>query len=157
MTDRPRRLLVVHHSATGHVADMTAAVLRGARDPAITDVEIGYVAALEAKVEDVLWADAYVLGTPANFGYMSGALKHFFDTIYHPCLDATQGRPYGLYVKGDTDTTGAVESVQRIVAGLAWKMVQPPVACVGALDAGAVDACEELGRVVAGGLSVGLW
>jgi len=86
---------------------LTDAVLTGARHPDIDGVEVIVLPALEAGVEDVLQADGYLLGTPANLGYMSGALKHFFDTIYNDCLDTTAGRPFGFWLHGGTDTTGA--------------------------------------------------
>jgi multimeric flavodoxin WrbA len=41
----------------------------------------------------VLEADGYPLGTPANLGYMSRALKHFFDQIYYPCPEAARPNP----------------------------------------------------------------
>ena len=88
--------------------EMFDAVRAGASDDAIEGVEVVARPALTAVALDVLGADAYLLGTPANLGYMSGALKHFFDQIYYPCLDATVGRPYALYVHGNSDTTGAV-------------------------------------------------
>jgi multimeric flavodoxin WrbA len=76
------------------------------------------LAGLGATAIDVLGADGYLLGTPANLGYMSGALKHFLDQIYYPCLEATVRRPYGLYVHGDSDTAGAVRAVEAITRGL---------------------------------------
>ena len=76
------RLLVVHHSPTPTVQRLTDAVLAGTRDDAIDGVEVVVRAALEAHADDVLAADGFLLGTTANFGYMSGALKHFFDTIF---------------------------------------------------------------------------
>ena len=79
----------------------------------------------------MLEADGYVLGTPANLGSMSGALKHFFDTIYYPCLDATERRPSGLYVHGNNDVDGARASVERIVTGLGWRAVAAPVRVIG--------------------------
>lgn len=108
--------------------------------------------ALEATPEDVLGADGYVLGTPANLGYMSGALKHFFDTIYEPCLEHAAGRPYGLYVHGRADTTGARLSVEKIVTGLRWRQAQRPVESLGDLDEAATAACWELGAALAAGL-----
>src|SRR3712207_9395811 len=72
---------------------------------------------------DLLAADGVLLGTPANIGYMSGALKHFFDTVYYPCLDATVGLPYGVYVHGNDDTAGALRSIERITGALRWKKV----------------------------------
>ncbi|WP_235833699.1 flavodoxin family protein [Aeromicrobium chenweiae] len=74
------RLLIVHHSPTPHLRRLTDAVVAGANDDAVQDVEVVVRPALETPVEDVLAADGYVLGTSANFGYMSGALKHFFDS-----------------------------------------------------------------------------
>ena len=83
----------------------------GATNDAIEGVEVVPRAALAATAIDVLDADGYVLGTPANLGYISGALKHFFDQIYYPCLDATVGRPFGFYLHGNSDTTGAARAI----------------------------------------------
>jgi multimeric flavodoxin WrbA len=97
----------------------------------------------------VLSADGYLLGTPANIGYMSGALKHFFDGIYYPCLEATQRRPYGLYVHGNNDTGGAVRAVEAITTGLKWHRTRPPVAVLGEVGPKDLEACWELGATVA--------
>ena len=97
-------------------------------------------------------ADGYVLGTPANLGYMSGALKHFFDSIYYPCLEETVGRPFGVYVHGNDDVTGALRAVEVITTGLRWRRVQAPVVVTGPPDQAARDACWELGAAVAASL-----
>jgi multimeric flavodoxin WrbA len=99
-------------------------------------------------------ADGYLLGTPANLGYMSGALKHFLDQIYYPCLEATVGRPYGLYVHGDSDTTGAVRAVEAIARGLGWRRAQAPVAVLGDPNREDLQACWELGAAMAAGLTL---
>ena len=132
---------------------MFDAVVEGARNPDIHGVEVVTRPALTATAVDVLGADAYILGTPANIGYMSGALKHFFDQIYYPCLDATRGRPFGLYVHGNNDTTGAVRAVEAIVTGLAWRPAQKPVEAIGPPSREILDACWELGATVAAGLT----
>src|SRR5262245_65708452 len=128
------RLLVVHHSPTDTVRSLSHAVIAGANDDAIEGVEVVVRAALEANAEDVLAADGYVLGTTANFGYMSGALKHFFDSTFlaiggalsptgaaDESSGATARRPFGLYVHGRYDTTGAVRSVLSITGALQWR------------------------------------
>lgn len=136
------------------MATMLDKVLEGARvDDLVGDdgerVEVITRPALSATASDVLDADGYLLGTPANLGYMSGALKHFFDQIYYPCLDATVGRPFGLYVHGNDDVEGAVGSVERVVTGLRWQRAADHVRVTNEPDAMDRDACWELGATLA--------
>ena len=128
---------------------MFEAAVGGTRTDQVEGVEVVIRPALTAAVADVLLADAYLLGTPANIGYMSGALKHFFDGIYYPCLEATRRRPYGLYVHGASDTGGAVRAVESIVTGLQWRQVRPPVCVTGAPGKPDLEACWELGALLA--------
>jgi multimeric flavodoxin WrbA len=151
------QLLVVSHSNSGHTQEMVELVLAGARDPEAGDVEVRDVPALEATADDVLWSSGVLLGTPAHFGYMSGALKHFFDNAYKPLLEKTRGLPYALFVKGDTDTDGAVTAIQKIVKGLEWREAQPPLTVVGDLTDDHRAACTELGQAMAAGLAMGIF
>src|SRR6516225_733007 len=80
---------------------------------------------------------------------LAGALKHFFDGIYYPCLAATQRRPYALYVHGNSDTTGAVRAVESITTGLGWRRARPPVAVIGDPAPADREACWELGATIA--------
>ncbi|HEY6793442.1 MAG TPA: flavodoxin family protein [Kineosporiaceae bacterium] len=143
------RLLVVHHTPSPATRELLEAVLAGARHPDLQDVEVVVRPALGGTVVDVLEADGYLLGTTANFGYMSGALKHFFDTVYYPCLDATSGRPYGVWVHGNDDVSGAVRAIRSIAGGLRWNQVSRPVEVTGPVDAGTREACRDLGATVA--------
>jgi multimeric flavodoxin WrbA len=147
------RLLVVHHTPSPALQAMLEAVVAGARDPELVNVDVAVCPALAAGVPDVLAADGFVLGTPANIGYMSGALKHFFDQIYYPCLQAKTAAPYGLYVHGASDTAGAVRAVKSIVTGLGWAEVVNPVVVIGPVDSGVERQCYELGATVAANLS----
>ncbi|WP_439032698.1 hypothetical protein [Gordonia terrae] len=70
------RLLIVHHTPSPACQEMFEAVLSGATDPEIEGVEVVRRAALSVSASDFLEADGYLLGTPANLGYISGALKH---------------------------------------------------------------------------------
>jgi multimeric flavodoxin WrbA len=147
-------LLLVHHTASPTLHTLFDRVRAGATDSAIEGVKVVSKAALEATAVDVLDADGYVLGTPANLGYMSGALKHFFDTIYYPCLEQTIGRPYGIYLHGNNDTTGALRAIETITTGLQWRRAQEPVTVIGEPTKAHLDACFELGAAVAAGLAL---
>ncbi|NHD19081.1 MULTISPECIES: NAD(P)H-dependent oxidoreductase [unclassified Actinopolyspora] len=146
------RLLIVHHTPSPGMQAMFEKVVEGATTDEIEDVEVVRRPALAATASDVLAADGYLLGTPANLGYMSGALKHFFDQIYYPCLDSTSGRPFGLYVHGNEGTEGAIRAARSITTGLGWKQVAEPVDLTGQPDSEGLDACWELGATVAAGL-----
>ncbi len=156
------RLLVVHHSPTRSLQRLTDAVVSGANDPEIEGVEVVVRPALEATADDVLAADGYVLGTSANFGYMSGALKHFFDSTFLAiggALDPsgaagesageTAKRPYGLYVHGRYDTTGAIRSVQSIVGALGWAQAYDILDVLGDVEDAHDEAAYELGATLA--------
>jgi len=141
------RLLVVHHTPSPACHTLLEAVRSGATDPSLAEagVEVVVRPALAATAIDVLEADGYVIGTPANLGYMAGAVKHFFDLVYYPCLDATRGRPWSLWVHGNNDVDGAVLAVERIVTGLGWQAVAEPLRVAGDPDRAALDAAWELG------------
>lgn len=133
---------------------MTDALLSGAREVGESEgVSVIDVSALEVGASEVIAASALALCTPANFGYMSGALKHFFDRVYYPCLEHTRGRPYALVVKGSSDVEGAVASVQKIVRGLQWREVLPPLVVLGAVSAAHEAAAHEMGQTLAAGLA----
>ncbi|MFF4906090.1 flavodoxin family protein [Streptomyces sp. NPDC001260] len=145
-------LLIVHHTPSPNCQAMLEAVVSGATAPEIEGVDVVRRPALSASAADVLAADAFLLGTPANIGYMSGALKHFFDQIYYPCLDATQGRPYGYYVHGGSDVTGAVRAIDTITTGLGWRRTASPVTVTGEPGKADIEACWELGATLAAAL-----
>ena len=143
------RLLVVHHTASPALHSLYEATVRGAGVPELREVEVVGRAALHATAVDVLEADGYVIGTPANLGYMAGAMKHFFDTIYYPCLDETKGRPFGCYLHGNDDVVGAQRAIDKITTGLGWRRVADDVTVVGGPSRDDLDRCGELGATVA--------
>lgn len=160
------RLLVVHHSPTRSMKSLLEAVLAGAQDDLIEGVDVVERQALEATADDVLNADGYILGTPANFGYMSGAMKHFFDSTFlqvggslsptgaaDESAGVTARRPFGLYVHGRYDTTGAVRSVLSIVQALGWQQGYGVLEALGDLTPEHEEAAHDLGATLAALLS----
>ncbi|TYK48258.1 flavodoxin family protein [Actinomadura decatromicini] len=144
-----KRLLIVHHTPSPNLQAMFEAVRSGAGTDEIEGVDVVTRPALGATAVDVLEADGYLLGSPVNLGYLSGALKHFFDQVYYPCLEETVRRPFGAYLHGGSDATGALRALESITTGLKWKAVQPPVVVTGEPSREDLEACWELGAVTA--------
>jgi flavorubredoxin len=145
-------LLIVHHTPSPSMQAMLESVVSGAGHEDIEGVEVVVRPALSATAVDVLEADGYLLGTPANLGYMSGALKHFFDTVYYPVLEATQKRPFAAYVHGNEGVEGAVRAIGTVTTGLRWRQAAEPVTVMGEPSREDLEACWELGATVAAGL-----
>jgi multimeric flavodoxin WrbA len=151
-----KRLLVVAHAPSPNTQALLQAVLQGARSSDVSGVGTTSLTPFAAGPEDVLQADAVILGTPENLGYMSGALKDFFDRIYYPCLERTQGLGYALWVRAGSDGTGTRRAVESITAGLRWRAVSPPLICRGEFQPSFIDDCRELGLLVAASVEAGI-
>ncbi|GAA2098784.1 MULTISPECIES: NAD(P)H-dependent oxidoreductase [Brevibacterium] len=148
------RILLIHHSPTESTRRISRAALAAAELPELAELaedgplELVEVAALEPDVEQVLAADAYVLGTTANFGYISGALKHFFDTVYDHVREPTAGRPFSYWIHGGYDTTGAEKAMSAITTGLGWSLAADPVVWTGAVEDAHLEQVTEMTATV---------
>ncbi len=151
-----KQLLIVAHVPSPNTQSLCDAVIRGASHEDIEAVELTVRTPFEAGPADVQAADAVILGTTENLGYMSGALKDFFDRCYYPCLEKTQGLPYALYIRAGHDGTGTRRAVETIVTGLRWKAVCDPLVCRGEFRDEFIGQCEELGLYVAASLDAGV-
>lgn len=154
MSER-KRLLVVYHTQSGNTGLLAEAVVRGARRVAETETVVKR--AFAAGVDDLLACDALLLGTPENFGYMSGALKDFFDRTYYPCEGKLTALPYAVFVSAGNDGTGAVREIGRIARGYGWKAVADAVIVRKLVTDEALVQCEELGEAIASGLALGIF
>jgi hypothetical protein len=150
-----KRLLIVAHAPSENTQALRNAVERGARGE--TGIDVKVMAPLQSGPDDVLAAQAVILGTPENLGYMSGALKDFFDRSYNPLLERTQGLPCAVYIRAGLDGTGTRRAVEAILTGLRWRMVQAPLTCRGPWQPAFVPQCEELGAAMAAGLAAGIF
>lgn len=150
-----KRLLIVYHTQSGNTGRLADAVLSGARRVAETDTRL--LRAFDAGTDDLLACDGLLLGTPENFGYMSGALKDFFDRTYYPCEGRLTGLPYAVFVSAGNDGSGAVREIGRIATGYGWRAVNDALIVRGAIAAANLDAAAELGEAMAAGLAMGIF
>ena len=151
-----KNLLIVAHAPSPNTARLLDAVVAGAKSPDISGVQTFAKSPFETTAEDVMSAHGIILGTTENLGYMSGALKDFFDRIYYPCLEEKQGTPYALYIRAGHDGTGTRRGVETIITGLRWKAVQEPLILRGDWQDSFLAPCEELGMAMAAGLEAGI-
>jgi len=152
-----KQLLIVAHVPSPNTGRLRDAVVAGARSDDSQNIDVVALRPFDAGPEDLLAADALILGTTENLGYMSGALKDFFDRSYYPCLEKTQGLPYCLYIRAGHDGTGTKRGVEAITTGLRWRAVQEPLICRGEWQDAFVGQCRELGAAMAAGLDAGIF
>lgn len=152
-----KRLLIVAHAPSDNTRTLAEAALRGARHPDLTGIEVICKPPLETQPEDVLAADAILLGTTENLAYMAGAMKDFFDRCYYPVLEKKQGLPCAVYIRAGHDGTGTKRALETILTGLRWKLVQDILICRGDWQEAFAGQCEELGLTLAAGLDAGIY
>ncbi|MDB4224611.1 flavodoxin family protein [Granulosicoccus sp.] len=152
-----KTLLIVINRPSPNTQKLADAVVNGANHEDIVGVNVIFREPLDATADDVLNCDGILLGTTENFGYMSGVLKDFFERIYYPCIEHTEGLPYGLYVRAGLDGTGAQSAVERIVTGLKWSAIQPCVTLKGDYDLTFEQQCFDMGMLMAAGLETGVF
>lgn len=150
-----KHLLIIYHSQSGNTAQLAQAVMRGCQRE--TDVETRLCKAFDADLEELLWADGLLFGTPENFGTMSGALKDFFDRTYYPAEAYKLNLPYALFISAGNDGTGAVREIDRIVSGYPMKKIAPPLIAKAEVNGDHLRQCEEFGLSMAAGLAMGIF
>jgi multimeric flavodoxin WrbA len=149
-------LLVYGGHAGGRTHELVTAVEQGVaefRD----EIELRALPALEAGVDDLLWAHGLLIGTPEHFGYMSGAVKDFMDRTFYPVEGKVDALPYAVFVSAGNDGSGAVSSIERIALGYKWKRIADPLIIKGAITEDARRRCMELGQTMAAGLVMGIF
>lgn len=151
-----KTLLIISHPVSKNTTRLFKAIESGAYIAETDGITVLFKSAFDVQPEDVRSADALVLATTENFAYMSGALKDFFDRIYYPCLELTQGMPYGLIVRAGNDGSGTCHSIEKIATGLRWNLAQAPVICKGEWREEFITQAQEIGGFFALGLEQGI-
>jgi len=152
-----KKLLIVSNTPSPNTQALAEAAMRGASHSDINGVDVCHLTPFEATPDNVINCDAILLGTTENFGYMSGAMKDFFDRIFYPCLEHTEALPYAIYIRAGLDGTGTEIAMQKIISGLKWKQVQNLLLCHGEFKDEFITQVEELGMSMAAGLEMRLF
>jgi multimeric flavodoxin WrbA len=151
-----KKLIIIAHAPSKNTQRMVKAVIKGANHPDIADVRVQYISPLNTQANDIKNAQAIIIGTTENLGYMAGLIKDVFDRCYNDCLDHTQGLPFTFYIRAGHDGTGTRRALDAITTGLRWRLVQEPLICKGDFDEAFIVQCEELGLAMAASLDAGI-
>ena len=154
-------LLIIHHSPTILLQQATECVHLAAMDAVTELVKAGLLTnadelsvilrpALTASLDDLHSASAVLVGTPANFGYLSGAVKHFFDSTFTDRGAHSDGLPFSYWIRGGHDTTGAQHAMKAITKGFGWSLAAEPVTWVGELNTARRDELTDMAQAVVG-------
>ena len=151
-----KKLLIIAHAPSKNTQLMWQAALRGASNSEVERVTVQSLPPLETQPDDIVAANAIIIGTTENLGYMAGLVKDMFDRCYYPCLDKTEGLPFAFYVRAGHDGTGTSRAIESITKGLRWRLVQAPLICKGDFQSAFIDQCEALGLSMAASLEAGI-
>ena len=151
-----KTLLIVAHAPSPNTEKLAKAAYKGATHPDLT-INVTLKAPQDTQPEDVLAADALLLGTTENLAYMSGLTKDFFDRCYYPVLEHKQGMPFALYIRAGQDGTGTQRAMQTIITGLRWHQIGDTLILKGEWQDEFVYQVEELALTLTAGVEAGIY
>lgn len=155
-TAESKKLIIISHAPSDNTKRMLEAVLKGANHEEIANVAVRFISPLNTNPDDIKQAQAIIIGTTENLGYMAGLIKDVFDRCYYECLEKTQGLPFTFYVRAGHDGTGTRRAIESIATGLRWRIVQEPLVCKGEFKEEFITQCEDLGLAMAASLEAGI-
>ncbi len=151
-----KNLVIISHAPSENTKRMLEAVVKGASNAEIANVNVRSISPLDTRADDIKSAQAIIIGTTENLGYMAGLTKDVFDRCYNSCLEETQALPFTFYVRAGLDGTGTKRAIESIATGLRWRLVQEPLICRGEFKEQFVTQCEDLGLAMAASLEAGI-
>lgn len=160
-------LLIVWWSVTGAARALAQAAATGAASEVTVSTRL--MRCDQASANDLLEAGGLIIACPEMLGSMAGQMKDFFDRTYYEVIERLAGRPYAVIIAAGSDGQGAARQIERIATGWRLREVAAPlIVCTRAQTAAAIQAqktvppselarANELGAMLAAGLSIGMW
>ena len=151
-----KQLLIISHAPSENTRRMLDGLLEGANHKDIENVDVKCLAPLDTQADDIKSAQAIIIGTTENLGYMAGLIKDVFDRCYYECIEHTEGLAFTFYIRAGNDGTGTRRAIESIATGLRWRLVQDPLICRGEFSEEFISQCEDLGMTMAASLEAGI-
>jgi multimeric flavodoxin WrbA len=150
-----KNILLIYHTQGGHTKMLVDACGVGIRKE--KDIVLQCKSAKNSTIEDVLWANGIIIATPEYFGYMSGAIKDFFDRTYYNARAKEVCLPYCLIVCCENDGTGAERNIETIAKGYVLKKHLDTLIIKEHEIKDRLEESSDFGQTFAAGLSMGIF
>jgi len=149
-----KNILIIYHSQGGNTAQLMQYIADGVQEE--PQVELCIMKSFDADIEDVIWADGIIIGTPEYFGTMSGALKDFFDRTYDVARQRGIVKPYAIFISCESDGSGAERNIVSIANGYTLKKVLDTIIVKSKDTSTSQNIMQEFGQTFAMGIVMGI-
>lgn len=149
------KLIIIYHSKTGNTERLVLAALEAAQQE--DDTQTVAIRAFDADADTLRGADGLIFATPENFGYMSGALKDFYDRTYDETRETIRKLPYAILISAGNDGRGASREIERIASGYGFRLIAEPLIARGPVTEEHLARAKEQGQAFAAGLALGIF
>jgi multimeric flavodoxin WrbA len=152
-----KSLLIIAHAPSPNTRALAEAALAGARDPDAGAASSRLVSPFDVTAADLFEADAVLIGTTENIGYMAGATKDMFDRCYNDWLGQTEAKPVAVYIRAGLDGTATRRALEAIIGAQRWRLVAPPLILHGDWSPAYTGEVRDLAMGLAAGLDAGIF
>ena len=152
-----RRLLIIAHTPSPNTLALAKAGHNACLGEAAGSIETTCLSPFDVSATDLVAADAVIIGTTENIGYMAGATKDMFDRCYNDWLGHSDAMPAGFYIRAGLDGTATRRALEGIYACLKWRLVAPPLILHGAWQDRFCEDVADLCLGMAAGLDAGIF
>ena len=153
---KKKSVLFIHHSPSENTKKLSILV-ENKIDTITSDINLKTINMIEANTSSFKEIDGLIIGTTENFGYMSGLTKDFFDRCYDGLKDKTEGLPIIYYVRAGLDGEGCKFALNKILIGLRWRQVLPPLILKGSWQEDYLKQLEKFVLTFASGIELGIY
>ena len=153
---KKKNILFIHHSPSENTKKLSKLVENKITN-VTPNVNLIILNLIEANTSSFREIDGLIIGTTENFGYMSGLTKDFFDRCYDELKDRTEGLPIIYYVRAGLDGEGCKVALNKILIGLRWKQVLPPLVLKGSWQEDYLKQLEKFVLTFASGIELGIY
>jgi hypothetical protein len=151
-----KKILFIHHSPSINTRKLSKCVESKIYNLNLK-INLKSLSPLNANINSFDSVNGVIIGTTENFGYMAGLTKDFFDRNYDLLRQTKQGLPIFYYVRAGQDGEGSRLAINKILKGMGWRQVLPPIILKGTWKNSFYGNLEDKVSNFAHGIELGIY